>query len=122
MYPRFAPQNKASFSIEYYDKNAPEWVATIPYDVYMNDGEMVTGSLAYLTGGDRMTAIISNFGGPDLQPTMVQVWVRTKGDFVQVSAVDVSVSYEAEMSHVTFLAPPSEGTCVCVTVSVLLHQ
>jgi hypothetical protein len=120
IFPRFAPQNKASFSLEYYDQNEPVWVATIPYDVYMNDGKVIAGSLAYLTGGDRMTAIISNFDGPDLQPTMVEVWVRAKTwkeDFRQVPAQNVSVSYESGMSRVTFLTPSSEGAYLQVAES-----
>jgi len=86
----------------------------------MNDGKVIAGSLAYLTGGDRMTAIISNFDGPDLQPTMVEVWVRAKTwkeDFRQVPAQNVSVSYESGMSRVTFLTPSSEGAYLQVAES-----
>jgi hypothetical protein len=44
IYPAFLPGNKATFYVDYYDKTAPMWTSTIPYDIYLDAGDLVTGS------------------------------------------------------------------------------
>lgn len=43
IFPTFLPGNKATFYVEFYDKSAPVWTNTIPYDIYMDGADLVTG-------------------------------------------------------------------------------